>query len=880
MLDTSQELYKTYDTYSKIKDFKDLPKHVTDNLTFDLRDYQKEAIGRYLFYMNGDPEKKSPTQLLFNMATGSGKTIIMAALLLDLYKKGKRNFIFFVNSSNIIEKTRDNFINISSPKYLFTENIMIDGDKIAIREVNSFSDSDTAAINILLTTTQGLHTDLNNPHENRLTYEELIEQEIVLIGDEAHHNSAGLTKKEQDDNNSWETTVSNILRKVKDPMLFEFTATIDMEDASIRLKYLDKIIYKYDLKAFREDRFSKDVLIYSVDAEIESRELQAMIISQYRKKVALKNGVFLKPVIMLKSETKIKSEENYLNFIEFTKNLGTEQIASERLKASDIFKQAFDYFSVAKITDEDLVSELKEDFRKERLVIIDGNNVTPEKQQIVNSLEEKTNEYRAIFTVDMLKEGWDVLNLFDIVRLYDTRDGGGHGDTYKPGKTTMSEAQLIGRGARYYPFVLNGEEDERYLRKFDEDEDNEMRILEQLHYHSNNNVRYIAELKQTLDKTGITNFNNSIEHAMKLKDSFQKTTTYQTGVIFVNERISKLDAKAKQATLGLGILELPKLVAVELPTGLGREINIFEDDDIKTQSGIKKSQKLIKIGSNKDITPNVVRAAMNRNKAFHFDKLHKFMFNSIDAFISSLGSIEIEISGAVNEIDDLNQDQKLHIAIEVLHCVENNIDHEVGSYEGSAKFIPVLIKDAFRKSFRRKYTLSENRDSEGHPQYTSPTYALNLADRAWYAYEENYGTDEEKSLVKTLDEMVNELSKKWSDIYLLRNEKAVTIYDFDEGRAFEPDFILLANDKESGNVSWQIFIEPKGPQFIGGDGTFDTGKEGWKQKMLLEIEEKFNATTLKENSNYRVIGVPFYNKDRTKVEIIDELRARTNPKNV
>ena len=54
-----------------------------------------------------------PLHLLFNMATGSGKTLIMAGLILYLYEKGYRNFLFFVNSTNIIEKTKDNFLNPS-----------------------------------------------------------------------------------------------------------------------------------------------------------------------------------------------------------------------------------------------------------------------------------------------------------------------------------------------------------------------------------------------------------------------------------------------------------------------------------------------------------------------------------------------------------------------------------------------------------------------------------------------------------------------------------------------------------------------------------------------------------------------------------------------
>ena len=49
---------------------------------------------------------------------------------------------------------------------------------------------------------------------------------------------------------------------------------------------------------------------------------------------------------------------------------------------------------------------------------------------------------RVIFSVNKLNEGWDVLNLFDIVKLYKTQN-----------KTeTIREAQLIGRGARYCPF--------------------------------------------------------------------------------------------------------------------------------------------------------------------------------------------------------------------------------------------------------------------------------------------------------------------------------------------------------------------------------------------------------------------------------------------
>jgi type III restriction enzyme len=106
------------------------------------------------------------------MATGSGKTLIMAANILQLYKQGYRNFIFFVNSINIIEKTRDNFLNTLSEKYLFAPKIKFDEEEIIIREVQNFQVATPKDINILFTTIQGLHTRLNNPKENAITYED------------------------------------------------------------------------------------------------------------------------------------------------------------------------------------------------------------------------------------------------------------------------------------------------------------------------------------------------------------------------------------------------------------------------------------------------------------------------------------------------------------------------------------------------------------------------------------------------------------------------------------------------------------------------------------------------------------------------------------
>ena len=173
------------------------PDSIKDNLKYNIRPYQKEAFNRFIYLYESDipekdfPEKpKKPLHLLFNMATGSGKTMIMAGLILYLYEKGYRNFLFFVNSNNIIEKTKDNFLNARASKYLFNEKIMINNIPARIKKINNFDEASKNNINIKFTTIQQLHIDLQTPKENSVTLEHFKDKKIALIADEAHHLSA------------------------------------------------------------------------------------------------------------------------------------------------------------------------------------------------------------------------------------------------------------------------------------------------------------------------------------------------------------------------------------------------------------------------------------------------------------------------------------------------------------------------------------------------------------------------------------------------------------------------------------------------------------------------------------------------------------------
>ena len=868
-MDTRLTLATEYDTLSKAGRLRlsTVPQYIIENLNpkFTVRPYQQEALLRWFDYYESTQPSSQPLQLLFNMATGSGKTLIMAALIVDLYRKGYRNFIFFVDKDNIVEKTKDNFLNTSSGKYLFSDRLVIDGQSIAITQVDSFTGSSNKDINILFTTMAGLHSRLNNPAENSVTYEELAQDKLVLISDEAHHINAETksshTKTEQEAIRSWEYTVRTLVERHPENVLLEFTATIDMTHPALFEKYKDRILYQYDLRAFRQDGYSKDVLIYDVDAEPINRALQAMIISQYRKKVALENKINLKPVVLFKSRTIADNQNFHQEFINKISSLKSDDIKTFEARAEGVLKRAFEYYDKNDISLDGLVMELKNDFQEDRLVLVDSNNIAPATQVLLNRLEEQENVIRAVFAVDMLNEGWDVLNLFDIVRLYDTRDAA----SGKPGKTTIAEAQLIGRGARYYPFGA----DDKDRRKFDQDIDNDMRVIEQLHYHSAHNPKYIQEISQALRESGIMP-EESQELELVLKESFKKTKLWRDGFVWVNKRIKNDNTDI----LSLDDKGLKTLYVAELPTGHSRELNpflqVFEGEPIK------RSTKIVKIT---DFGLQVLRKALDKDPFYTFVNLkHQFgNLTSISEFLTSeqyLGGVSIELTADTEDLTELTVSQKLYVLGKVLTQIKNFVSEDDVRWVGTTAFEPLPIRETVKERVRLKIATSDSSDREyGRSTYQSENYRVDLHNHDWYVFSDNFGTSEEKSLVKTLEALMHELEAKWDDIHLIRNEKFIKIYAFEDGAAFEPDFLLFANDKKKGNVSWQIFIEPKGSQFLGDSRTFNDGKESWKQRFLLQIKDKFKTATLLEDDNFRVVGLPFYNEKHTKEVFVDELIA-------
>ncbi|NQU67424.1 MAG: DEAD/DEAH box helicase family protein [Candidatus Marinimicrobia bacterium] len=855
-----------------------VPKLIWDNLRpdFGKRTYQAEALGRFKYYLDDYPAKPKnvPIHLLFHMATGSGKTLIMAGLMLFLFSKGYRNFLFFVNSTNIIDKTRDNFLNSISAKYLFNKSVQIASKNIRIKEVNNFSGTSQDDINIVFSTIQGLHTRLTNPRENTITFDDFENQKIVLISDEAHHINA-TTKKGKDlgqeeifELTSWEQTVTKIFNANPSNIMLEFTATADLAHPEIVKKYIDKIIFDYPLKEFRNDGYSKEVKVLQADLPDFDRALQAVIMSQYRLKLFSDYGKLIKPVILFKSRTIKESEAFFTEFLERMRKLKSKDLAAikNHPNIDPLLEKIFSYFDQSGINLRNLALELKEDFSEAKSLLINSEDINAENSILVNTLESDDNLVRAVFAVAKLNEGWDVLNLFDIVRLYDTRDA----KAGKPGRTTVSEAQLIGRGARYCPFQISNDQP-LFQRKFDimgSEEEHRLKICEELYYHSSYNPRYIDELHTALEEIGMK-ASEVRQRKLRLKPHFKETTFFESGLLFLNEqqKYSRSDIQ------GIPSSFINTVHKYSLETGYTLTTGAFDDTQQIVINRVQRDYQLINFGD------SVVRKAINRLQFYQFSNLTGYFPNldSITQFISDkkyLGELGVEVSGRREDVESLTQHQKLNIAVDVLEKLSTTLQTDKIDYKGSREFKPYLLRDKIiDKTLNYSYDGSESKEAGiGQSETTDSALALDLSNKDWYVFNENYGTSEEKRLVKYIDKVYEKLQERFDQIYLVRNERHFKIFSFDDGRAIEPDFVLFLSEAGSGKTfHYQVFIEPKGDHLLLTDA--------WKEKFLLALKEEHELEQLWSDKKFIIWGMPFYNFNQ-KVKEFSEAFQDLLPKDV
>jgi len=305
------------------------------------------------------------------------------------------------------------------------------------------------------------------------------------------------------------------------------------------------------------------------------------------------------------------------------------------------------------------------------------------------------------------------------VRLYETRDGTWTGDgKYIPGKTTLSEVQLIGRGARYFPFTVNGE-DNRFKRKFDNDPENEMKILEELYYHSSYVPKYIAELKAALRESGITPPQEPKTITLKVKEDFKATEFWKKGFILINSKEKTNGLKLEDAT---EIVQSKVYGPIKLKTGNVREEAVFENGTAEYQT---KTESINLKGFN----AAVIRKAIAKNDFFRFNNLKEYFpkLDSVNSFIECIKKANVDVTSSENKLRHLTPDDKLEICTAVLKQLESHVKSRYTEYKGTTLFMPRRINEIVKD---KTLNININSDREaGRPMKDPANTALKLDDR-------------------------------------------------------------------------------------------------------------------------------------------------------
>lgn len=820
--------------------YPDIPNYIMDNLNHHLRPYQEEAVQRFM-YLEGKDDSNLYNKLMFNMATGSGKTLVLAASILYLFKeKGYQNFLFFVNSTAIVNKTYDNLTNTSSNKYLFNpEGIVIDGKQVNIQVVDNYPTlPDENTIYLKLTTINALHDKLNYPRENEITYEDLAQFPIVLLADEAHHlnvstKKKGKKNKVQIEETNWEVTVDRIMSQNSKNKLLEFTATVQLED-DIFEKYKDRILYRYDLKEFMQQGYSKNVTLLYTSEENKSKILHALLMSEYKKYVANSHHIDLKPVIMFQSTTITKSQEINQMMLDLIENLSYDELLNTVNNGYHLYKgqnsiwsKVFAFYK--KIDLSKVINDLKWDFNEQTTLNVNDDKEKEKNAQLLNNLEDTDNPIRAIFAVYKLNEGWDVLNLFDIVKLDEKK---------KVNKNaTNAEAQLIGRGARYYPFVYKNEKS--YQRRFDT-ELTDLKAIETLHYHTINDSTYIKNLHQSLTEAKVqTNADNSEIHEGKLKSSFRRSDFFKNGKVYINKTIPTTAEDYQNLEDYNASREYQKSL-----------FQISESNLMKDIKNIDDKRKEVKLNINKPL----LQKALRSNPFFRFSNLKTYVpsITSMQTFIESRDFLgDLEISATIpTEIDEnaITPKLKLSILNDYLSMLESKIKNNYMKDKGTTVFEGYKLSE-----FVDDYIVEVSNINRDVTDVYDQKRPKNMSQHNWYVYDKAIVNGLESDLIDLINSMMESLEQKYKEIYLIRNERKIKFREINGVRGFMPDFLLYLKDNER---TYQVFIEPKGQHLLLNDK--------WKEEFMLSLNERDDIEILAENEDVRLVGLCFYSEDRKK----------------
>ncbi len=435
---------------------------------------------------------------------------------------------------------------------------------------------------------------------------------------------------------------------------------------------------------------------------------------------------------------------------------------------------------------------------------------------LLNSLEDRDNPKRVIFSVDKLNEGWDVLNLFDIVRLKNKANQ----------KDTTKDAQLIGRGARYYPFSYNDFKPSRiefYQRKFDLD--NSLSVLERLDYHAIYNSEFIAKLKEELRELGLGFIEKEKEKTtIPLTPTKRFKCYYASNTKDKKKNLFNMDYSGPvEATLQS--LHVP-LFAFNVHE---KKVDFKEENKGDTTYYIPHTLDKIPI--------NYFLKALNL-KNLDFKTLKKAFKKH--AFNNKVEFIERYISSLKTNFHKSQKFDNNEILLKLaVYIIENLKD--------------TLLKEQDKPSV----SALELKEFETHNKSLSASeLEKDIPFYEWLLFKDmrKLDSDLERDFLDFINKNKEILDKKFKEWCVLRNDHFAELKVFCNienspyyAQGFEPDFILFAQTHEDEFLGFTCYMEAKGEHL--------EPSNAWKKEFLEMLE---NAALKSHNKKLHLKGLPFF----------------------
>jgi type III restriction enzyme len=368
-----------------------------------------------------DFEREFPN-VCFSLATGVGKTRLMGAMVTYLFLAGRvRNFLILAPSSTILDKLVQDFSDPTHSKYVFNgiSEFAVKRPKIITadnfeqglgvrneraKQGDFFANDQEVHINIF--NIAKMHTDQRKIKqvsdyldESYFDYLASLEDLVVLM-DEAHRYRASAAMK--------------TIQELKPLLGLEFTATPQLEKGKVSVRFKN-ILYDYPLSRALHDGYLKEPAV----AGRENFDPANYASEEELDRLKVEDGVRL-------------HEQTKLNLLIYSEERGEKLVKPLMLVVAQNTQHA------------DQLKEMMEgdgffegNYRGKVMVVHSEVKAEAEELMIRNLLEVESSDnlIEIVIHVNMLREGWDIVNLFTMVPLR------------KANSKTLIE-QNLGRGLR------------------------------------------------------------------------------------------------------------------------------------------------------------------------------------------------------------------------------------------------------------------------------------------------------------------------------------------------------------------------------------------------------------------------------------------------